>query len=331
MNEPLKRALLGSGVLRAAASLRGRSAAILMYHSIVPDPHAQMDVLGDIAHEETVFRAQMELLARNYHPISLDEAVNRLKADEDLPKLSVVVTFDDGYVDNYEVAMPILDKVGIPATFYVTVGCIESQTLPWPARLRYALRKTTIGSCTDETGKQWDLLDPAIRERFFADGCATASRRDSNSREEFLARLMQKMRTDPVPELGILMMSGEQLRSLIHHGHTVGSHTMSHPNLAHADERAAYWELSESKRRLEAMLNTSVEHFAYPCPALSPHWNDQTIAQSAEIGYESAVTTDNGVVQRGTNLLCLPRVRPTKTVEGLRWNLERAFSGLAKE
>jgi peptidoglycan/xylan/chitin deacetylase (PgdA/CDA1 family) len=326
-----KRALLGSGVFRAAANLRPPATAILMYHSVVPDPPAKVDIFGDIAHEENAFRRQMELLARGYSAISLDDAVMRLRTAQDLPRRSIVVTFDDGYADNCEVTMPILNKFGIPATFYVTVECIEKRILPWPARLRYALSKTTSGSCVDDTGKSWPLLDSAMRQRFFAHACETACRLAADEREGFLLRLLRTMRVELPHELGSLMMTQEQLRTLMHHGHIIGSHTMTHPNLAHVRAADARWELSESKQRLESVLNSPVKHFAYPCPALSPHWNERTFSQCAEIGYESAATTDNGVARRGKNPLCLPRVRPTKTVEGLRWNLERAFAGLAAE
>jgi peptidoglycan/xylan/chitin deacetylase (PgdA/CDA1 family) len=235
----VRKALLGSAALRLSTALRAPSAAILMYHSVLPDPQSQADTLGDISHSQESFRAQMELLSRDYHPISLDDVIRKLRADEDLPRRSVIITFDDGYADNCEVAMPILNTLGIPATFYVIVDCIENRTLPWPARLRYALRKTTIDSLTDETGKTWKLFDANARDRYFALACETACRMDSKSRQEFLIRLQRTMRVDEPPEAGCLMMTLEQLQTLIRRGHVVGSHTMTHPNMAYVDANEA--------------------------------------------------------------------------------------------
>jgi peptidoglycan/xylan/chitin deacetylase (PgdA/CDA1 family) len=123
------------------------------------------------------------------------------------------------------------------------------------------------------------------------------------------------------------MLSYEQMRALQRYGHTIGSHTMTHPNMAYVKEDEACHELAESKRRLERNLEAPVRHFSYPCPALSPHWNQRTIEQTRAAGYKTAVTTNNGLTRRGDNPFCLQRLRPTKTVEGLRWNLETAFAG----
>src|SRR5579859_7152628 len=94
-----KKTILGSRVLRFAGGFQGPSAAILMFHSVLRDPAREFDSLGGIVHSEPVFRAQMEMLARNYHPISLDDAIKHLSDGKDLPKRSVVVTFDDGDAD----------------------------------------------------------------------------------------------------------------------------------------------------------------------------------------------------------------------------------------
>ena len=99
--------------------------------------------------------------------------------------------------------------------------------------------------------------------------------------------------------------------------------------MAYLKAEEAIRELAESKRRLELNLETPIRHFSYPCPALSPHWSAQTAEQTQLAGYETAVTTDNGLTRTGDNPFCLKRLRPTKTVEGLRWNLESAFAGRA--
>lgn len=325
----IKKTICRSGALRLAANLRGPSAAILMYHSVLPDPSAHFDSWGEIAHSESVFRGQIEWLARNCHPISLDEAIKKLHGGEALRKRSVVMTFDDGYADNYEVAMPVLNQAGVPATFYVTVDCVENKRLPWPSRLRFAFRQTKQPYWADSVSKTWMLDHPAEREAALLRSCDECCQLSGTAQEAFVERVEQQLETKLPSSESCSMMSFNQLRALQQNGHIVGSHTMTHPNMAYLKETEAVLELSESKRRLELHLETPIKHFSYPCPALSPHWSPKTLEQSRAAGYDTAVTTDNGLVHSGDNLFCLKRIRPTKTTEGLQWSVESAFAGRA--
>jgi peptidoglycan/xylan/chitin deacetylase (PgdA/CDA1 family) len=329
MKDWAKRTIVNSRLLRMAGSVRGPSAAILMYHSVLPDPSLWVDTWGEIAHSELVFRAQMELLATEFHPTSLDDAIKHIRDGDDLPRRSVVITFDDGYSDNYEFAMPALNRTGVPATFYVTVDCVENKRLPWPSRLRFAFRKTKLSAWNDSQGKNWQLNSPAERVEAFLSSCDVCCQLSGKEQENFVVGVEQELDAKIPCHQASPMLSYEQMRSLQRNGHTVGSHTMTHPNMAYLKQDEAVHEFSESKRRLELNLEASIPHFSYPCPALSPHWSAQTAEQSRAAGYETAVTTDSGITRTGDNPFSLRRIRPTKTVEGLRWNLESAFAGRA--
>src|SRR5579859_3434930 len=204
-----KKTILGSRVLRFAGGFQGPSAAILMFHSVLRDPAREFDSLGGIVHSEPVFRAQMEMLARNYHPISLDDAIKHLSDGKDLPKRSVVVTFDDGYADNYEVAMPILNRFAVPATFYVPVDCVENKRLPWPSRLRFAFRKTKASQWIDASTKSWSLVASENRESAYLAACDSCCQLSGASQEEFVRCVEQELQTSLSSQLGSPMMSYE--------------------------------------------------------------------------------------------------------------------------
>jgi peptidoglycan/xylan/chitin deacetylase (PgdA/CDA1 family) len=327
MKNLAKKAMLWSGLLRIAGGFHGRGAAILMYHSVMEDPRAQDALLGGTVHSREVFRRQMELVARQYRPASLDEVTRFVRGQDELPDRAVVVTFDDGYADNYEIVAPILNKVGVPATFYITVECVEQGKLPWPARLRFVFRTTKRKNWTDFSGKLWPLSGGSERGKAYLLSCDECCKLVGTAQEKYVARHEEELDIQVPIESGALMMNYDHIRALAQHGHIVGSHTMTHPNLAHVSLQVARREMAESKQRLEQQLNTAIAHFSYPCPALSPHWTDQTVTASREAGYETAVTTDGGLARKGDNPLSLKRTRPTKTVEGLRWNLECAFAG----
>lgn len=329
MKDLAKKTLVSSGLLRLAGRMHGPSAAILMYHSVLPDPSQWVDTYGEIAHSELIFRAQMELLVREFRPISLEEAVQHIRSGNNLPRRSVVVTFDDGYADNCEVAMPVLNQAGVPATFYVTVDCVENKRLPWPSRLRFAFRNTKLCAWSDSQGKKLPLNLPEEREAAFLSSCDACCQLSGAVQEDFVVRVERELEAKIPCQQNSPMLSYEQMHALQRHGHIVASHTMTHPNMAYIKADDAVRELTESKRRLELNLETPIRHFSYPCPALSPHWSTQTAEQTQLAGYQTAVTTDNGLTRNGDNPFCLKRLRPTKTVEGLRWNLESAFAGRA--
>jgi len=327
MRDLAKRIFLRSGALRLAAAFQDSGAAILMYHSVLEDPSQGADSLGGIIHSRTVFRQQMELLARKFHPLGLDELAVLLRKKEEIPQRSVVVTFDDGYRDNFENALPILDEVGVPAAFYVTVNCIANGQLPWPSRVRFALRTTERKIWTDPAGTAWPLENADERDRAFAKACEYCCRLAGAAQEQLVAGIEKDLETIVPHGSEQLMMNWDQVRKLAARGHVVGSHTLSHPNVAQIPLAAVRVELEQSRACLEKELHAPVTHFSYPCPALSPHWSEQTVEECKRAGYETAVVTDGGLARMQDNPLCLRRVRPSKIVEGLRWNLEWAFAG----
>jgi peptidoglycan/xylan/chitin deacetylase (PgdA/CDA1 family) len=319
--------VLGSGVLRLAARLRGNGAAILMYHSVVEDPGRLADSLDGISHSRQVFDEQMKLLAREFHPIPLDQVRRFVLGDSDLPRGSVVISFDDGYADNYDVALPILDRLGIPSVFYVTVDCVERRTMPWPSRLRFAFRTTKRKNWTDESGRVWTFKGPGDREKAFQNVCEQVCQRAGVALESTVARLEEQLDAKLSFDSGRLMMTWDQIRGLAKRGYIVGSHTMTHPNMAHIGKGDVRRELAESKERMERCLGATIDHFSYPCPALFPSWTEETAEESRRIGYQTAVTTNHGLVRKDDNPLLMKRVLPSKTVDGLRWNLQCAFAG----
>jgi peptidoglycan/xylan/chitin deacetylase (PgdA/CDA1 family) len=328
-NATLKRVLLASRVLRVAARLRLKGAAILMYHSVCEDPREVESSLGRMVHSRSVFAQQMETLAKDFHPVSLDSVLRFVKGEEDLSDRAVAVTFDDGYRDNFEVALPILERLGIPAAFYATVDCVERRRLPWPSRLRFAFFTTRKSEWPDESGKRWSLTTPEGRESAYLAACDRVAKLAGDPQERLILGWESDLERSLPSESGEGMMTWEQLRSLAQKGYVVGSHTMTHPNLAFADAAAVRWELVESKRRMESHLGQPVDHFSYPCPALSPNWSELTTAEVRSAGYQTAITTTSGLALKNDNPLALKRVLPTKTIDGLLWNLEAVFAGKA--
>ncbi len=313
--------------MRFAGRFSGPKVVILMYHSVMDHPERELSTLGGIVHSTEIFREQMRMLAREYHPVTMNDVVCFVKGERELPSQAVVVTFDDGYADNYEVAMPILNEVGVPAIFYVTVDSVDRGSPPWPAGLRHSFSTTRKSEWVDSSGKKWAVSEDAERNHAFLHSCDECAKLSGDCQKQYLRLIETQLEVKPLNSSKNLMMNWDQTRGLLANGHLVGSHTMTHPNVAFVTDNEAKIELSQSKQRLEEVLGFPIVHFSYPCPALTPHWKQSTAELTRQIGYQTAVTTDGGAVRLHDDPLCLRRARPTKEVQGLRWNLEGGFLG----
>jgi peptidoglycan/xylan/chitin deacetylase (PgdA/CDA1 family) len=269
----------------------------------------------------------MELIAREYNPVSLNDILHILRGELPRAGNGVAVTFDDGYRDNAEIAAPVLARYGIPAAFFLTTSLISTGQAPWFCRMRHSLARTRKKEWVEPVrDRQWKLTGFRSRKTALQAAFEIGSSMTGSERQELLQSIERVLDVAPPALEASLMLTWEQARALRAAGHLIGSHTCTHPNLAHvAKEETARAELVESKRQIEKELNAAPRHFSYPHPALNPHWTPQTVALTREAGYETAVTTTPGAFFHRENPLLLPRIMAPKRVEDLRWELQRAF------
>jgi peptidoglycan/xylan/chitin deacetylase (PgdA/CDA1 family) len=330
--EIIKKALVNSHALQLAGQWGSSGAVILMYHSVQDQPWQFANSIGTgIIHATSVFERQMKLIAGRFRPVTLEEVLLFLNGKMKLPPRAVAVTFDDGFADNYDIAAPILTRYGIRAVFYVTAALIGTNSAPWYCRLRFAFATTRRDAWRDlETGRMHPRDSPDGREKALLaafDSCASLA---GNRQEETVARIESNLESElrPSHDGSRFMMDWDQVRRLNQEGHSVGSHTLTHPNVAHViSEEILRRELSESKRKIEQAIGSTVDHFSYPHPALIPQWNEETVAMTRRVGYLSAVTTTPGPVRATADPLRLTRIGAPRADHQFLWNLEWTFLG----
>jgi peptidoglycan/xylan/chitin deacetylase (PgdA/CDA1 family) len=320
--------LVGIGGLRLGAVFRDPAAVILTYHSVRDNVAEAAEWVGPgISHATQVFVRQMELLASEFRPVTLDQIRAFVQREGSLPRRAVAVTFDDGFLDNVQCAAPVLQRFGISAAFYLMAGQIGLADVPWYCRIRHAFI-TTSRDVWRRPGQEltWDLSSEAARTAAMevAFGlCAPLA-----GEEQWLAvrTIERELGVDPLLPQQRIMMNWDEAQALRRAGHIVGSHTLTHPNVAHvADGAELRKEIVESKRFMEERLHEPVAHFSYPHPALHPQWNDKTLAATRDAGYTTAVTTTKGPNRVGQNPLLLKRINCPRPEHEFLWNLERAF------
>jgi peptidoglycan/xylan/chitin deacetylase (PgdA/CDA1 family) len=322
-----KKALLRTSILRAASRLFPPAAVILSYHSIVEDPKETDHILG-ISRARASFEEHMKTLARRFTPVTVQAIAEFASSGRELPPRAVAVTFDDGFADNCDLALPILNRYEVPATFYIMIDGVENGALPWYCRLRYALNTTKKTQWFDaEKNQTFSLATPLERKAALTAAWEVGARLIGSVQQDFIRSVERELEVEPVEAPHGYMMTWDQVRTLRKAGHTVGGHTVSHPNLAQVSEGEAHFEITECKKKLEQEIGEPIHHFSYPHPALNPQWSKQTLEITRQAGFKSAALTTCGPVRAGDEPLALKRIYTPADLDQFTWNLEATFLG----
>jgi O-antigen/teichoic acid export membrane protein/peptidoglycan/xylan/chitin deacetylase (PgdA/CDA1 family) len=325
----VKAAIINCGALSIASRLGRQKIVVLYYHSIQDDPsRLAKSIVPGIIHSASLFREQMELIAEKYDLISMDDVVRFLRGETELPARPVAVTFDDGFVDNFEIAAPILNRLGIQALFNVVVGSIEASSPPWFCRLQHAFSTTRRKAWPDSNAHYLrPLLEPEDRRAAFLSASMLCAKSAGAAQEKFISVIEQELDVEPLKVEECPMMSWNQLRELRRAGHLIGSHSLTHPNLAYVDEETRWHEIAESKIQLENHLGERVDYFTYPNPIMRPNFSQLTIQTTRRAGYKLAATMMTGPVRNGQDPHCISRVPAASSREEFVWYAENSLLG----
>ena len=250
-----------------SAPLRWRGLLVLNYHRIGDWTQSPLD-RGVYSTTAEGFAAQMAYLAREFEVITLDDLPH---ARRDPKGRYVMVSFDDGYRDNYEVAFPVLKRERIPGTFFIATGFLDDTPLAWWDRIAYTVR--TAGEAglrqlperLETWGTPLTLSDPASRELAIKTVLKTYYRLPSTKTAAFLADLREITAVDAPDGLtDDLWMTWGNVRELRLAGMGIGAHTVTHPLLARLGPAEQVEEIRGCKERLLAAAGVRTRGFAYP-------------------------------------------------------------------
>ena len=300
-------------LLRLAAGVAGRNGPrsrlpILFYHRVLPQP----DPLLQRTPDARVFDMHMSTLARLYKPVSLDEGMGRLRAGT-LTAGSVCVTFDDGYRDNIDVALPILKRHRIPTAFFVSTGLLTGGNF-FTDRIRETVRRLPDGH--HELG--WAGLglrpihDTMSRILLIDELAAAIKRLPLEARGEACERLAA-MSGDQQPVS--LMMKPEDLLTLHRAGMTIGGHTVDHPILTSLAPQAAMAQIVDNRTALRAITGETPDWFAYPNGKPNDDYDLTHVEMVRKAGYSGALSTAWGAAHQQSDPFQLPRIsawQPTR-------------------
>jgi len=294
---------------------------IVRYHSVSEGNDL---VSGEITVPPSVFEEQVRYFAKHFRPILMDTLIDCIQNRQPFPENAIVLTFDDGYADNYHAAR-ILKKYGMTGVFYITAGCIESEERFWVGEIHHLLGKTTQpGVCLRVRDKVFEaVLSDSDRAESIGRLTQLIKTVDVATRESIREKLRNQL--DDVPALeNNLMLTWQQLSEMVAMGMEIGGHTMTHCNLPSATNEEAWNEVIQCKVLLEGRLGTKVRHFAYPNGGSSQYYNLRIKEFVRRAGYRSAVTSRLGIVDLRNDPFELRRIRTTEQLSDILWEIEES-------
>jgi peptidoglycan/xylan/chitin deacetylase (PgdA/CDA1 family) len=277
--------------------------SILLYHRVLERP----DPLNDWDPIASEFDGQMRALSRFFTPLPLSEGVERLRSGK-LPAHAACVTFDDGYRDNVDVALPILRRHGVPATFFIATGYLNGGRM-WNDTVVESIRASALPELDLKSFGIGvvRLSTPELRRKAIGGILAALKHLRSEERAAKVAEI-EALSGNPLPD--DLMMRDDDVRSLRASGMEIGAHTETHPILTRLSSADARREINEGREYLTAILSEPVSLFAYPNGKPGQDYTAEHVRMVRDAGFGAAVSTAWGVASRGSDLFQLPRFTP---------------------
>ncbi len=243
------------GLYRLARGLTRDHPRILMYHRFSDTFHPEHTLTE-------AFEAQVAHIVRHHRVLSLGALIERLRAQRPVPPHTVVITVDDGYRDFHDLAFPILQHHGVPATLFVTTGFVDRELWLWPDRVRWVLDHATqaperlvIGATpVARASDPWAEIVSLL-----------LALPDAQKHQEIerLAETLGAEWPEQVPR-AYEAVTWNQLRILQAAGIEVGGHTHTHPALPRVAPQHLSAEIRYCKQRLDHELGERPRPFCYP-------------------------------------------------------------------
>ncbi len=306
---------------RARARLDGSRAALLYYHRVLPQAIVARDhVEAGMFLTPERFEAQLDWLQAHFRILPLSEICERLASGRRLPPYACALSFDDGWRDNHDHALPALVRRSLPATIFVVTRRVGTQGAFWPDEVCRRLAPLSVASQRELVA---ELLGGARRGLPREVLLAEFKELDEEEREHRLDQL--RGLTEAPPDAGRELMDWDEIERVAASGIEIESHGATHAILTGLPSEAVMEELTSSRDALLARGLGSHRLLAYPSGAF-----DARVQRAAqEAGYRAAVTIEPGLADAGHDPFALPRLCVHEGIVGSRAEFLTKIPGAA--
>ena len=286
------------------ASGKGESAslAVLTFHRVVESKDPLLPAEPDAIR----FSAIIKMLSDGFRILRLSEACQLLFSGK-LPPRSICITFDDGYANNFDVALPILKAFKVPATVFIAPGFLNGGIMFNDIIIETIRRSGSLLDLSHIELGQYKLDNNQSRVTAIDSIISRTKHLPFEKRNAAILQIAKQIRTDLPTNL---MMSDSQVKQLHQFGIEIGAHTMTHPILTSVDDTTAKSEILDSKLYLESLINGQISSFAYPNGKPHRDYNASHVEIAKSCGFEIAVTTSWGAAKMSSDHFQIPRIAP---------------------
>ena len=318
-----------SGLLHASIFMFGRMrknhpAVILFYHRFTSGKMASYH----LPHlERGEFEKQMKHIKRWYEVVTMDKLAEEINNGKKLRAPNIAITIDDGYHNNYTLAFPILRKLQLPATIYLTTGFINTNRAPWVDELLDMLLETKVKTlCLPEilSNEILDISTPVLKRAAVKKLFHVLLRLEHDQRIRLLQRLSEILKADSNFENNgkRKMLTWDEIAEMSQHNISFGAHTVTHSTLSTMELNEAKAEIYNSKHEIEKKVGVQVNHFAIP-NGKKEDFNDELKQYCREIGLKTSASTEPGVVYSLSDPYFLNRILPPAPISVFACELAR--------
>lgn len=282
MRMGLSQVIVGAGVARLSRRFHPKNGAIIFLgHRVANDDEGCLQGI-----RPSWLAEQLDYLSRHYHFLSLSKLLDCYERHQSIPPNSVVMTFDDGFRDNFTNAYPILQQYHVPATVFLATGCVSSGDLPWPQQVGYLFQKTKVDRLCHIATKEMPVILKSPRDRNAARATVMKflERMPRVERERSIGELSRVLQVD-IPR--DRMLTWDQVKTMQNGGIEFGAHTFSHPWMPLLSQEEARWEMEASLQDIQHHCGITRPPFVFP----AGKFTTDLVKMAISVGFRCVVQT----------------------------------------
>lgn len=294
--------------------------AVLLYHRVCTQNN---DWDSNII-SPNQFKSQIEYFCKRQEIISLETLSQYIRQGKTLPQKAVVITFDDGYKDNFFYAYPILNKNKVPTTIFLTTGHMATDKLFWWDKVGYVISHSKTKQLHLNELGDYSLESTAAKTEARLK-ITQGLKKITDERKNILIEKLSEISGVETPNdlAKELILSWDNVKEMHSNGINFGAHTVNHPILTKLPLEQAKWEITQSKMDIEKVLGTEILTFSYP----NGDYSDELARFVSEKGFICAVSVvPSRLIKPRDNIYAIGRISPENNDE---FNV--AFSGFYED